>query len=110
VSWEPDLGVNKMFVGQQQRFAQELLNRRGYLYLNEVYKALGFPESDIGQVVGWKVKKNPDGSKDFPVVDFGLDRPLPDDWKYSKEKAIFLDFNCQGLIVGGKIQKILELA
>lgn len=108
--WQPDLGVNKMFVAQQQRFAQELLNRRGYLWLSEVYQALGFPESDISRVVGWKVKKNPDGSKDFPVVDFGLDTPLPDDWKYNREKAIFLDFNCQGLIVGGKVQKILERA
>lgn len=109
-SWQPDLGVNKMFIAQQQRFAQELLNRRGHLYLSEVYQALGFPESDLSRVVGWKVRRNPDGSKDFPMVDFGLDKPLPDDWKYNREKAIYLDFNCQGLIVGGKIQKILELA
>lgn len=109
-NWQPDLGANKMFVAQQQRFAQELLNRRGHLYLSEVYQALGFPESDLSRVVGWKVKRNPDGSKDFPVVDFGLDSPLPDDWKYNRERAIYLDFNCQGLIVGGKVQKILELA
>jgi len=44
------------------------------------------------------------------MIDFGLDTPLPDDWKYSREKAIYLDFNCQGLIVGGKLQKILERA
>lgn len=107
-SWQPDLGVNKMFIAQQQRFAQELLVRRGYLYLSEVYRALGFEENDISRVVGWKVKKLADGSRDIPLVDFGLDRPLPDDWKYSKEKAVYLDFNCQGLIIGGKIQKILE--
>lgn len=109
-SWQPDLGINKMFVAQQQRFAQELLNRRNYLYLSEVYTALGFPESDVSRVVGWKVRRNPDGSRDIPFVDFGLDKPHPDDWKYNNEKAIYLDFNCQGLIVGGKIQKILERA
>lgn len=109
-SWQPDLGTNKMFLANQQRYAQEKLNRQGVLYLSDVYQALGFPESDISRVVGWKVKRNPDGSKDFPVVDFGLDKPLPDDWMYSKDKAIYLDFNCQGLIVGGKIQKILERA
>lgn len=109
-AWQPDLGVNKMFISQQQRFAQQLCNQRGHLYLSEVYEALGFPESDISRVVGWKVKRNPDGSKDFPIVDFGIDKPMPDDWKYNKEKAVYLDFNCQGLIVGGKLQKILERA
>lgn len=109
-SWQNDLGVNKMFIAQQQRFAQQLLGQRGYLYLSDVYQALGFAESDISRVVGWKVKRLPDGSKDIPFVDFGLDRPMPDDWKYSQEKAIYLDFNCQGPIIGGKIQKILERA
>jgi hypothetical protein len=109
-AWEPDLAVNRMFVGQQQKFAQQLLNRQGYLYLSDVYKALGFPESDVSRTVGWKVKKLPDGSRDIPFVDFGLDKPHPDDWKFSKDKAIYLDFNCQGLIIGGRIQKILEQA
>lgn len=108
--WIDDLGVNKMFIQNQQRMAQILLGNRGYLYLSEVYQALGFPETDISRVVGWKAKLNPDGSKDIPVVDFGLDKPLPDDWKYTREKAIYLDFNCQGLIIGGLPQKILEQA
>lgn len=107
-AWRPDLAVNRMFVSQQQSFAQQRLGQQGVLYLSDVYEALGFPESDISRVVGWKVKKLPDGSRDIPAVDFGLDKPLPDDWKYSQEKAIYLDFNCQGLIVGGKVQKILE--
>ena len=106
--WVPDLGINKGFVHNQNRFAQERLLREGILYLSDVYKALGFPETDISRVVGWKVKRLPDGSKDIPVVDFGLDKPHPDDWKYNKERAIYLDFNCQGLIIGGKVQKILE--
>lgn len=108
VAWKPDLGVNKMFIHMQRKFAQERLNAQGYLYLSDVYEALGFPESAISRVVGWKVRKLPDGTKDIPFVDFGLDKPLPDDWKYNKEKAVYLDFNCQGLIVGGKLQKILE--
>lgn len=109
-SWRPDLGVNRMFLAQQQRYAQERLNRQGHLYLCDVYEALGFPESDISRVVGWKIRRNPDGSKDFPMVDFGLDKPHPDDDLYSQEKAIYLDFNCQGLIVGGKLQRLLEKA
>lgn len=108
--WHDDLAVNKLFVAGQQRMAQILLGQRGYLYLSEVYEALGFPETDVSRVVGWKAGFNPDGSKDIPVLDFGLDTPMPDDWKYSKENAIYLDFNCQGLIIGGKIQKALERA
>lgn len=109
-AWEPDLDINRMFLSQQQKFAQQLLNRQGYLYLSDIYKSLGFPESDISRTVGWKVRRLPDGSRDIPFIDFGLDKPHPDDWKFSKEKAIYLDFNCQGLIIGGKIQKILEQA
>lgn len=108
--WHDDLRVNKLFIAGQQRMAQILLGNRGYLYLSEVYEALGFPETDISRVVGWKAGYNADGSKDIPVLDFGLDKPHPDDWKYSKENAIYLDFNCQGLIIGGKVQKALEKA
>lgn len=107
-TWQPDLGVNKNFIATQQRYAQELLNRQGYLYLSDVYKALGFEETSISRIVGWKVRHLPDGSKDIPFVDFGLDKKLPDDWKYNKDHAIYLDFNCQGMIVGGKVQKALE--
>jgi len=108
--WENDLGINKMFIAQQERYANELLARRGHLWLSEVYVALGFEESDISRITGWKVRRLPDGSREIPNVSFGLDKPHPDDWKWNKEKAVYLDFNCQGLIVGGKVQKILEQA
>ena len=108
--WKDDLGINKMFIAQQQRFAQIKLGHQGYLYLSEVYEALGFPESDVSRVVGWKVIKHPDGTKSIPNVDFGLDKRHPDDWKYNQTHAIYLDFNCQGLIIGGKVQKALEQA
>jgi hypothetical protein len=108
--WENDLGTNKHFIQCQQRFAQQLLNRRGYLYLSDVYTSLGLPESDVSRVVGWKVDTLPDGSQNIPVVDFGIDKPLPEDWKYNQQRAVFLDFNCNGLIVGGKIQKAIEAA
>ena len=107
-AWHRDLSVNNLFLRHQQKFAQERLNRRGYLYLSDVYEALGFPESDVSRVVGWKVRKNPDGSKDFPVVDFGLNTPHPLDSELAREQAVYLDFNCQGLIVGGNVQKTLD--
>lgn len=108
--WQNDLGSNKIFLGGMQRMSQNTLNHQGYLYLSEVYDSLGFAQSDVSRVVGWKIRILPDGSRDIPVVDFGLDKPIPDDWKYGQNREVYLDFNCQGLIVGGKVQKMLEQA
>lgn len=108
--WTDDLGVNKMFIHNQQRMANIVLGQQNFLYLNDVYEALGMPKTDVGQVCGWKVRRLPDGTRDIPFVDFGLDTTLPDDWKYNANNEIYLDINCQGLIVGGKIQKALEQA
>jgi hypothetical protein len=108
--WVNDLGSNKHFVSSQQRFAQQLLNHQGYLYLSDVYKSLGLAENDTSRVCGWRITTMADGTRNVPIVDFGIDKPLEDDWKYNQNKAIFLDFNCQGLILGGKIQKAIEAA
>lgn len=108
--WRPDLVLNQQVCRLQQKFAQERLIREGHLYLSDVYDSLGIPQSDTSRVVGWKICKLDDGSRDIPFVDFGLDKPIPDDWKFSQEKAIYLDFNCQGLIVGGRVQAALEQA
>lgn len=108
--WQDDLGSNKYFLECQQRFAQERLNRRGYIYLSDIYEDLGFSESDISRQVGWKITTNEDGTRNVPWVDFGLNKNMPKDWTYNREKAVYLDFNCQGLIIGGKIQDILEKA
>lgn len=109
-AWTNDLGVNIMTISNQQRFANILLNQRNYLYLSEVYQSLGMEETDISRVVGWKVKRLPDGSRDIPFVDFGINKPHPDDWKHNYANEVYLDFNCQGLIIGGRVQKALEKA
>jgi len=106
--WKRDLGLNQMLIASQQRFAQERLMRKGILWLSDVYESLGFEVNDISRVVGWRVRTLHDGTKDIPVVDFGLNKPHPLDSELAKEHAIYLDFNCQGLIVGGKIQKAIE--
>lgn len=108
--WRNDYGANIFHVSNQERMANFRLNRYGILYLNEVYESLGFPRTDVGQVVGWKVKTLPDGTKDIPMVSFGVDVVHPMDDELKKSKAIYLDFNCQGLIVGGQVQKALEKA
>lgn len=108
--WINDLPVNRYFLENQRKMAQERLNAQGHLYLSDVYHALGFSETPISRLVGWKITRNPDGTKVYPQIDFGLNKPLSDDWSYSREKAIYLDFNCQGLIIGGALQRMLEEA
>lgn len=108
--WEPDLGINKGFIAIQQEYAQEKLLRYGILYLSDVYKSLGFDETPISRLVGWKVKFNPDGSREIPVVDFGINKPTSATFNSSREHSVYLDFNCEGLVIGGLVQKIMEQA
>lgn len=107
--WEPDLGINKGLIAIQQEYAQEKLNKQQILYLSDVYKSLGIMETPMSRLVGWKVRINPDGSREIPAVDFGLNK-ANDQFTYGPDYSIYLDFNCQGLIIGGMVQKIMEQA
>lgn len=108
--WYPDLGTNIGHISNIQTMCNQRLVLQGQLYLNDVYKALGLAQSDIGQVAGWKSKILPDGSKDIPIVDFGINTPHVRDEELFQDHAVYLDFNCQGFIVGGAVQKALEKA
>ena len=89
-----------MFLKQQERYANEMLESRGHLYLNEVYDMLGIPRSKAGQVVGWVFdKNNPDVDN---YVDFGIyDLHNEDNRRFvnGKERVILLDFNVDGPIL-----------
>ena len=86
---------NALFLQNTQRYANDLLNLRGHVFLNEVYDMLGFKRTESGQVVGW-VKGEGDG-----VVRFGIDniyRAIADG-KLTYGEAILLEFNVQGVII-----------
>lgn len=97
--WEKDAEYNLHFLLQMQNWATEKLRRKGYLFLNEVYQAIGIPESKAGQVVGWIYdEENPIGDN---VVDFGiheLHRKPNRDFVNGYEPTILLDFNVDGNI------------
>lgn len=62
--------ANRIYLMQQQAYANEKLKRKGYLYLNDVYSMLGFNKKICGQVLGWVYdEENPVGDN---FVDFGL--------------------------------------
>lgn len=102
--WSPQPDYNLHYLRAQQQYANDVLNSRGYIFLNEVYKALGLEEIPAGQAVGWK-KGNTriyDNGKvgGDDVVDFGIfDHPQEfNDFMSGREGAIWLDFNVDGVM------------
>lgn len=100
--WTRSAETNKMILNARQNWANDLLNSRGYLFLNEVYQMLGMEVTKAGQVVGW-IKNNPNGGDNY--VDFGMfnvyrglsDEPMRK-FHNGYEKSILLDFNVDGVI------------
>ena len=95
--WTRDPEYNLTFIKLQQSYANDLLKKRGYVYLNEVYKMLGFQETKAGHVVGWIY------DEDDPVGDNYIDFFIYDLHDENKrafvngyEKSIWLDFNVDG--------------
>lgn len=97
--WEKNPGYNTTFLESQQRWCNELLKRRGHLFLNEVYDILGFERTAAGALAGW-IYDSKDPNYD-PYVDFGIYRNP--DFIAGFERSVFLDFN-----VGGQIFDMIE--
>ena len=98
--WEKDPELNLYFLKQQERFANEKLRAEGRLFLNEVYKMLGLPETKAGCVVGWVYSKDNDNGGDN-YVDFGMydvNKRRAQDFINGYERSILLDFNVDGVI------------
>ncbi len=88
---------NLMFLNNVQKWANERLKKRGTLFLNEVYDKLGFEPTKAGQVVGWVY--DPSNEDIDSYVDFGIfdvNRPKARDFVNGYERAVVLDFNCDG--------------
>lgn len=100
--WHKNPEYNLMFLRGQQRWANDVLTSRGYLFLNEVYQALGIPETEAGQVVGWIYDPDNPDHKGDNYVDFNiydLHREKSRDFVNGYERSILLDFNVDGEIL-----------
>ena len=97
--WQQNNEYNMIFLKAQERYANELLQARGMLFLNEVYRMLGIPESQAGQIVGW-IYDDSIEHEGNNFVDFGLHKdPLGySDFVYGNDNGILLDFNVDGNI------------
>lgn len=91
-NYETNPDYNRMFLKAQQAFANDKLQTRGHLFLNEVLDDLDFPRTPAGQIVGW-TKDGPDGYVNFRIVE--VERETEDG---RHEPALLLDFNVEGNI------------
>ena len=97
---------NQAFLRSQEAYFNDLLQTRGYVFLSEVYRALGFELTPESVIVGW-IKNSALGDS---YVSFGL--PAAEVYRETGEhvlksgrivktlsgKDYFLDFNVDGVI------------
>lgn len=122
-NWTKSPTKNLEWLRAQQCWANDVLRSRGYLFLNEVYRQLGYKETSEGCIVGWVYDPSRDtaivgpASDDTPIiegidscglkgdnlVDFGIysgykDNPAKTDFLNGLEPCVWLDFNVDGVI------------
>lgn len=102
IGWTKDPQANLNFLKMQEAAATKLLQRQGYLFLNDVYEMLGFPKTKEGQVAGWIFdEKNPehkgDNFVDLGIFNTNIKRNV--DFVNGYERVILLDFNIDGNIL-----------
>lgn len=98
--YKRDPSMNLMFLTSVERYMNERLRIRGHVFLNEVYDAIGFPRTALGQRVGW-VYNPADNTRDN-WIDFGLRdvyKPSVRDFRNGYEPCVVLDFNVDGDIL-----------
>lgn len=108
--WQDNMEQNKFFLECQQAVLNQELKSQGRIFLNDVYKRLGFEYCEVGQFVGW-LADDIEGCKDG-YIDFGID------YSYLKqeieaaqaegrrpEPSIWLNFNCDGQVWDKPLKK-----
>lgn len=96
-NWQSNPEYNALFLRAQQNFANDLLQARGHITLNDVYDMLGIPRTGAGCVVGWVWGQGGDDYVDFGIFD-DVTNPRVRDFVNGTEHSILLDFNVDGPI------------
>lgn len=98
--WQPDASYNRMWLEAKQNYFNNLLAERKFVFLNEVYKELGFPETKAGQIVGWKYDDNNEKGDNY--IDFGIlnvSDPKVRDFINGVENSVIINPNVDGDIL-----------
>lgn len=94
--WDKNPEYNLTFLVCQQNYANDLLQARGHVFLNEIYDLLGIPHTKAGAIVGWINNSSGDSYVDFGI--FEKDSMKCRDFVNGYERTILLDFNVDGII------------
>ena len=104
-NWEKDAEHNMFFLKSVQSFMNDKLKANGHVFLNEVYRELGFDDTKAGQVVGWIYDPNNEIGDNY--IDFGImdiytcsrsEAERKSAFINGYERNIILDFNVDGNI------------
>jgi hypothetical protein len=93
IEWKDQPEYNYVWLKGQQQMANDYLHAHGHIFLNDVYRMLGFEQTSAGSVVGWVAKGDGDG-----YVDFGMYDAENAAFIHGENDAILLDFNVDGTI------------
>jgi hypothetical protein len=94
--WRTDNTFNEFFLRAQQNYANQTLQARGHVFLNEIYDMLGVERTKEGAVVGW-VKDHGDNFVDFDIYN-PFNAPHGEIEPGPSTKQLMLDFNVDGVI------------
>lgn len=93
--FENDASLNLAYLQAQEKYVNDLLRNRGYVFLYEVYKVLGFKPDAASHQVGWVYEEdNPIGDN---YIDFGFRNSA--EFMSGKEPSVWLCFNVDGPII-----------
>lgn len=98
VNWQRDNMYNSMFLTSQQTWLNNKLRADGHVFLNDVYRALGFKDSSAGAVTGWI----DNGQGDNQII-FLTNSDRGNEFIRGNEESVWIDFN-----VDGPIYKLLD--
>lgn len=94
--FEKDGSANYIFIRAQMLHLRDKLEAQGYLFLNDVYKALGFPITLAGQSAGWIYDYDDPNNTQFFIEGFDIDEinnsPAVRDLMNGYENSIILNF------------------
>lgn len=95
--WVRDAERNKFFLARQQDYANEQLQAKGIVFLNEVLDMVGIDRVPMGQRIGWCLKDpNSDGHIDFGVLNIHCEANR--NFVNGLEKSVWLEFNVDGYV------------
>lgn len=97
--WSPQFEYNLSNLVLKNAWANEHLQARGYLFLNDIYDELGFPRTKAGQLVGWVSNGKGDNYISFGREFEALTARRNGYLAAKQENAILLDFNVAGEIL-----------